>query len=254
MDERNCGFSEQEIVDYTLGSLPEDRSVELRKHVNGCRSCFDQLQEWSGLLGSSQEDPLPRPPSRLKTGLKLKFILWKRFPAIVRGMLWSKRTAVAAGLASLFLLVLGLFHSLKEPADLSKLSPMPIERIATEFHPDDRNLTMLADPKTVQYKMTSLNANEAEGYVWVNRLSDEVFLLVAGLEPSSEKDYQAWFIFNTVNARENGGILKWEKGMAHLYVHGGKISGADNITISLEPKGGSYAPIGPHTLLVTLEK
>lgn len=254
MNERQCGFSEQEIVDYILGSLPEERCARLREHVAGCRSCRDQMQEWMELLSSRQEETLPGPPPRLKTGLKLKYIWFKKLPAFARGTMRSGKAAAAAAAVALLFIFLGLFQTFKDSGEIRAPLTASLDRIATEFHPEDRSLSMLVDPKTVQYKMTALNAKDAEGYAWVNRLSDEVFLLIDGLEPSTEKDYQAWFIFNTANIRENGGILKWKKGMAHLYVHGGKISGADNITISLEPKGGSFAPIGPDTLLVILEK
>nr|WP_245203677.1 anti-sigma factor [Ammoniphilus resinae] len=115
-----------------------------------------------------------------------------------------------------------------------------------------KEMAFVMDPKTVQYQVKPKEHRNVKGYVWVNPESNELLLLVNGIQPISEKDYQVWIIYN--RERSNGGLIQWRNGMGLLYVQPPNVTQIENIAVTVEPKGGSNLPTAPDAMLVDLKE
>jgi len=228
MNNKPCPIGEQEIIDYLLGYTQIRDKENLEQHFSICPSCQGRIAEWQQNLPSLSNT---LPPPALKRKLKTKFLLRSKFYS-----LHSKKIAFTA--AALFLLLIsgimikGLFISPKEEMK--------------------KEMAFVMDPKTVQYQVKPKEHRNVKGYVWVNPESNELLLLVNGIQPVSEKDYQVWIVYN--RERSNGGLMQWRNGMGLLYVQPPNVTQIQNIAVTVEPKGGSHLPTAPDAMFVDLKE
>lgn len=286
MTNPGCGWREEEVVDLMLGRLPADYLRPLQRHIPQCGRCGELLREWERLLPA--DGSFQFPSAAVKHKLKNRYSLGQGFASFRYG---SEAVFAWSGAFAVFLLVLGLFslrdHAFTPALAVNGGFPVhqgmtrviasqdrtpgflpeqertagffPARNGAAGFLPGilperdetGKHLYVVMNPQTVQYSIVQPDRPEVRGYVWVNKVSDEVLIMVEGLESDERKDYQAWFI--TAHNRLNGGIMHWQDGRAHLYAKGVHIQLADHLAVSQEPKGGSVRPTGPETFLVQLQ-
>lgn len=230
----NC-FSESELFDYLLGKVNQEKALTIQSHIRQCAVCRDEVDQWKELLNPVQlEQPIPSKGFkwRLTTQYVLKHFLMPRL----------KKPVAAATFLAAFLFFIWLGHK------YSDFNSNSIQ-FKTEEKPF-KELAIVQDPHTVQYEVIPTLAREVKGYLWVNHDSKEIFLLVEGLRNIYERDYQVWMVKK--DDRSNMGLIQWRNGFAHFYYQGEGLDQADNIAVSLEPKGGSIVPTGPDAIFVNI--
>lgn len=230
-----CIWREEEIADLILGKLAEEKRVHLQRHLADCERCAALLRDWSAMLGPAESLPLPSPTLKRRLMRRIAFERWRSSITnrLRAGYLMTRAAVLLLCLAGLF----ALQRDSGSPADLPKAAGI-------------QDVTMVMDPHTVLHVVPVVHSN-VKSYVWVNDTSNEMLILTEGLVPSEEVDYQVWFI--TQDRRSHVGLLHWQNGMAHLYFQGRELGQAENIAVSIEPKGGSYTPTGPDTIFVNLK-
>lgn len=118
---------------------------------------------------------------------------------------------------------------------------------------DERKPKLVNDPATNQFHITPVAANEdVDGAVYVNDVTNELFMHVKGLPPFVEKDYQLWLVHE--NDDVNSELLLIENKQAILYYKGDELGDVVLLRVSLERKGGSDKPEGPNTFFVDLKR
>ncbi|WP_028593247.1 anti-sigma factor family protein [Paenibacillus assamensis] len=132
MNEHTCTCTEQEMIDYILGQLPEDRSAHCHAHIQMCPSCQDLHQEWKGILHGAQKEhtSLPPVPERLHTRLKWKYWLYKKMPVLLRQHRFKMMSAMGAAALLLFISI-GWTQS-QSPPEHRPLSVMTGNQLAKE--------------------------------------------------------------------------------------------------------------------------
>jgi hypothetical protein len=237
MSKANCGWLEEEVVDLAMGKLPVEKERELQSHMQQCERCTSVYRDWQLILGDSQVLMMPSPV--LKKRLMRKVSILSTL-ASFKHRLRPLIIVPAAATALLLLLASGLLsgdRAIPETAQLAKAEIL-------------KQNAMVNHPKTVLHQVVPVVRTDIRGYVWINDSSNEMLLLAEGLDRLAEKDYQVWFVIG--NNRSNVGVLQWRGRMAHLYVHSREIRQVDDIAVSIEPKGGSYAPTGPDAMIVKI--
>jgi hypothetical protein len=229
-----CSWREEEIADLLMDKLTEEKRVQLNRHLLVCERCSALYREWSDVL--SPAETLPSPSPTLKRRL-MKRVAFDRWTATFIDRLRTASLATKAGLLALCLV--GLFA-------LQRDSVIPSAPPVAADLPD---VAMVMDPQTVLHVVPSA-PGDAKFYVWVNDASNEMLILTKGLTPSAEIDYQVWLV--TRGRRSHVGLLHWQNGMAHLYFQGGELGQAENVAVSIEPKGPVFRPTGPDAIFVNL--
>lgn len=155
--------------------------------------------------------------------------------------------AVAA--LAVILLFSGALRSMNTPDAL--LEQLPFEQLAARYEPEGHRV--LEDPSTLAYPISSRHPGAlGQGFIWLNGISEEMLVLLDGVDQQPETDYQFWAISH--GNYESIGILKHSDGKAHLYVKANYLRQPDNIILTREPKGGSEAPTSPETILVRFSR
>ncbi|MBO8163355.1 MAG: anti-sigma factor [Brevibacillus sp.] len=236
MTNASCSWREEEVIDLVLGKLSADKEARLMLHLPHCQKCSASHREWSALLGDGASLPMPSPSIRHR--LKRR-ITWSSRLTTIRRRIFAK-PAVRWAVPVLALCAASLLA-------LPRGNPVPPE-LPTEVL--TREMSLVMDPHTVLH-VVPVDSGHLKGYIWINNASNELLILTDGLSPLVEKDYQVWFI--TENRRSHVGLLGWKDGIAHLYFRGGELRQAENIAITIEPKGGSFSPTGPDTIFLNLK-
>ncbi|WP_019121997.1 anti-sigma factor domain-containing protein [Brevibacillus massiliensis] len=235
MSNKHCGWLEEEIVDFVLGRLAPGKQEHLSRHLPECERCGAVHRDWTGMLSDRKEQPMPSPA--LKRRLR-RSVYAAKGAALFSRLLRMRVLVPAAGLIALTLLsALLLSENGKGRYTLPELDE-------GQYALQER--TMIMDPRTVVHVLAPVSQEDAKGYVWVNDSSNELLFLANGLDRMEEKDYQVWFIME--NGRSNVGVLQWNGGIARLYFQGEEVRRVQNISVSIEPKGGSFVPTGPETI------
>ncbi len=237
MTRANCGWREEDLIDYALGKLAAEKHQELARHISQCAGCAADVLEWESMLQESGEELSPSPV--VKKRLMRRVRLLGRL-SVWRSRLRSLKSVPAAGACAILLLVGGLL--IYDPA----VPESPLAAEAKRMHQNE----LVNDPQTVLHQSETVMQSDAKGYVWINTASNEMLLLAEGLDRLTEKDYQVWLVIG--NDRSNVGVLQWRGRMAHLYFHGTEVRQVDDIAVSIEPKGGSYTPTGPDAMIVKI--
>ncbi|HET7627952.1 MAG TPA: anti-sigma factor [Bacillales bacterium] len=235
----NCrnGWREEEVVDFVLNRLAKDKSEAFQRHLPDCQVCQEQQSEWAAMFDDESAERLDAP----SVGVKRK-LMRRLQPARVRRP-WKRMLrphfyfTAAAALAMVFALV-DMF-----PPGMPQHSERPGNGVV-----DGRAANFVNIPGANNVQNVSVSDENIEGYLWLNRSTDELLLFLDGLPRVSGKDYQAWLVKN--NDRRDAGLLKVTQGVASLYVRRSGVGQFHHIVVTIEPKGGSVAQTGPRRLVV----
>jgi len=232
---KECKQFEIEIVDEILGNLPSNSSRALQNHLDRCRSCRKLYGEWLKILKDGMN---VEPSAFLYKRLKNSFLRLQ----IRRRLLCPATLLSAASVAviAVFILAISAIQSNK-PLESWKQLPVASEEIPS---------FVMNDAKTVQYLIEPQNGRlgSANGIIWVNGQRDEVYCYMQNLENNAEHDYQIWLVKPV--KKENGGLLRVIDGHGQLYLQQRNIREVEQISLSLEPKGGSLYPTSEDIVLV----
>ncbi|ANS73559.1 hypothetical protein AWM70_02345 [Paenibacillus yonginensis] len=253
-------YSEQDWIDWLLGSIPETRAAEMAAHAAGCPSCQMLKRRWEGIFGTNLDedqgqdgeyeavetvdtvratqaavaaaihayDPeaeFPRDRIRKQLRHKVRMIGFRRK---IKGLFasrwkWTLGFAAALMLLALFWAALPLAHPDTE-----------WNRYVKIYEPEA--LPVLSDPQTVSYPLHWGGKEPQLGKMWYNADSKEVLMLVGGLVPGKGQTVRVWLV--NQSSEDNLGLLRYDANRAHLYVKDKTISPADNIVLTIEPEGG----------------
>lgn len=245
------GYTERQWADFVLGKADSRTAAEMAAHAAACRRCAGLRAEWMRLAGGADgltAGRVPLLPERRRKSL----VRAVRMAGLRRR--WLRGPALAAGAAALVLLTAGLL--LKEDV----ITGLPASRQAAVQHasPGDYLLmrepaaeAVLAAPDTVQFRVVRAFGLAGDGYIWLSGDAREALLYLHGLPELDTVDYQAWAVRGR-NA-DSLGLLKLGDGVAHLHVRSHLLPGAETISLSAEPKGGSDRPTSSPTALVLFD-
>jgi anti-sigma-K factor RskA len=234
-----CKRFEVEIVDHLLGNLPLHKAKNLEHHLAECKSCQKLYDEWQQILNEKENInavPSARLYQRLNSArLRRQFKRKLMRPSFLGG---------AAALAMVLVLVIGI-STLQGKRSLDSWERLPLTS-------DNIPPFVTNDTQTVQYVIEPRKGylTDIHGIIWVNGYRDEAYFFVHNLEKSGDQDYQIWLIKPVT--RENGGLLQVKGKYGELYLQQRNIQEVQQISISLEPKGGSLYPTSGDTILVDL--
>ncbi|MEW5920226.1 MAG: anti-sigma factor [Bacillota bacterium] len=234
MDPAQCKHFELEIVDDLLGNLPVIRRKALQYHLAECVPCRKAYEEWRQILN---ENISAAPSARLYRRLKNAFL----FRQIKRRLLRPSLLRGAVAVAVMLLIGIAASQGKMPLYSWEQLPPVTARDIP---------LFVINDPKTVQYPIILQEGQLTgiSGIIWVNRHRDEIYCYVYGLENNAGYDYQIWLI--KAVQREDGGLLRITGKYGELYLRQRNIHEVLQISISLEPEGGSLYPTAEDTILV----
>jgi hypothetical protein len=195
--------------------------------------------------------------------------VWKRrvLRAAVRFHGWRRRAAralrggsrrgrlAAAGGALAVLLLAGLLRVAFPHGP--GIDPVTSRAEAYVQRHEPMAANVISSPDTVQYPLGPAHGQGglwlppvADGAVWVNGRTGELFVLLEGLLPSESRDVQAWGVVR--QERLNLGVLQFHHRQGHLYVRHAWVDGWEAVAFTIEPKGGSPQPTAPETAMVRL--
>ncbi|WP_106769491.1 anti-sigma factor [Paenibacillus faecalis] len=249
MTNTNCGWNEEELIDFVLDKLDDSKSEQLALHLQSCHSCSNEIQIWRQTLAPNDaghqldselqpNDTSLMPSSRIRIKL-LAHALFHKLKILGRRPIFS--VSIAACLA-LFLLI-NMLDS--KGSVMTASQPDWVEDVT---HIEGSSL--ISDPQTVAYRIDQHTQLNVDGFVWIKGNSDELLFLLNGIRPSLNHDYQVWAITN--DKRSNIGLLKYNRDKAYLYVNGEIPQEIEHIAVSIEPKGGSVLPTTPDTVHVNI--
>ena len=238
MNPEECKRFELEIVDDILGNLPQGRAQALQNHLAWCRSCRKLQKEWLKILESNISD---EPPASLYRRLKGSYLRQRIRRRLFRpATLWG---AASVAMMAIFILAITAIQGSKP------LQPWEQLHVA----PEDIPSFIMDDAKTVRYQVEPQNGqlSSLNGIIWINGRRDEIYCYMMNLENKAEHDYQIWLVKPI--RKENGGLLRIMNGNGQLYLQQRNIAEVQQISLSLEPKGGSLAPTAEDIVLVDLK-
>jgi hypothetical protein len=258
MAEAGCGIPEERWVDWHTGRLSPEAMQRLALHREHCAACREASRQWEALLapagaGGTAASAASAPPSARQRRQR------RRLRAAVRrrGLLLPLRRypALAAGGAAALLIALALLRYIA--AGSAAQAEPPVE-YAQRHEPE--GAAVMQRPDTVVYSLDGNLSPGAEdglsegthGTVWVNVRTHEIFVLLQGLLPSNSRDVQAWAVIRHDWA--NLGLLQFHERQGHLYARDSRIDEADELSFTIEPKGGSVQPTAPDSAKVRLAK
>lgn len=227
------GWSEEEVVDFTLGRLATEKRAAFERHVETCRVCRETVDEWQMLI---EDKDLEKPALSMS---KMKRRLMKEIQPRKRRMSGLKRQTVA--FAAVCVVMLAIFGT-------GWLKASPDHSGNAQFMP---GITQpVTKQRSQQIRYLPVSDHNVKGYVWMDGKTDELMIFLNGLSRISGKDYQAWLV--SPNHLANAGLLKVHHGMASLYYKGSQMKKARHIVVTLEPRGGSAVETGPEKVMIPL--
>lgn len=244
-----------------LGAAAEPRSgraeaEQLGRHAAACAARRAFAAEGSPLLGAAAEPrsgraetqgplsdasaALPSASVRRSLLARVRLIGLRRR---LRDLLRRKRRWLYGATASL-LLGLAIFSLMRTAAaPEEQRSHYVAERLPEAAY-------MMGDPATASFRAEPANRSLGEGFIWYNIASGEAVVLLEGFMPSEGYVVQAWAVRGS--ARANLGLMRQNVDRAHLYIRDRSLSQADNISLTIEPSGGSDSPTSPEALIFRL--
>lgn len=256
-DTESCPkLPEEKLVDYLMHKLDPSEEWRVALHAARCTYCNDRLQEWAIVMQLPEmealckqesasgetmkqgrpDEYLTNPPIRLRQKLQWRFSL--RSAGIRFTKKWRIVFPVSAAAVVMICLVAGLFTLRKTPYAES------IDRDVSS------KIAVMQAAGYEQYPITPLPPVHGSGGVWLNRDSGEFLIVVDGLNPPDQKDYQVWIQHEQQSV--SSGMLLTQTRQGQGYYYGFGIIDPDQLVISLEPKGGSRVPTGPEALRISL--
>ncbi|HLR08818.1 MAG TPA: anti-sigma factor [Bacillota bacterium] len=233
-------ISEEQLVDYVLGHLPDNEKEKIKYHLTVCRTCEAEWRHWQHLLAEKTYHPSPV----LKRQI-INSIEEKTTPVQPKRKKWRRSAVLAMTVASTILLGLGLLRMIDAESEqqgfvMAQHDEIPKETIEKKTGTNHLKIVPVVD-----------NTNMTGG-VWLNQSTNEMILHVDGLVPLHTNNYQLWLIHK--NDDWNGELLNLRDGSIRVYYKGADIALLKYIKVSVEPPGGSLKPSGPEAFYVDLEK
>jgi hypothetical protein len=247
------GYAEQEWVDYVLGGLDAGRRAAMAGHKARCFACAGAYEEWRLLLASEPGpfDVPHEPGSAAEAAGRAATYPGDRTRrsiarAVARRALRMKllRNPLRYGLTAAVcgLLVFAMWMRMTiEPAE-------PVDSFVSSREPEA--VTVLQASDSLQYRVMPAAGGQSGGYVWLSGDVSEALLLLEDLPVLDQEDYQAWAV--TGERQDSLGLLKLTGSRGHLFVRSPLLRGAETISLSSEPKGGSVSPTSEQTVLVLM--
>lgn len=228
-------WAEEEIIDGALGNLSDAKQKQLDKHLLTCDSCSDLYDQWTAMF--DEKTKLGEHPSvQLKEAVmeKVRDKNVKKKKAL--NPIWLLPVAAA-------ILVMVFSHDL-----FPKQMSTPSNLASNQSHLNET--PFIVNEGTTVYDVIPTAASNVTGYAWVNRDSNELFVIVNGLTPVMEKDYQAWI--QTSSHIKNVGLIDIVDGKGQLYIRQPEVNYLKYMILSLEPQGGSRQPTDPNATVIQL--
>lgn len=220
-----CKVSEQQIIDFVLD---QPVSADVSAHLATCSHCQALATQWKGTLQTTDA----MPSANLKQRLLAKLTKRPVFQVI------DVKVAVTIATLTVGLFFLGYLTNPNHQATSN-----------AEHAPFIADQPFVVNDQTAIYGVETGNSH-VTGYAWVNPESGEMFILVDGLSPAIENDYQGWL--QSADQLENAGLFKVTGQKGQLYVKNGQLDRLSHIIVSKEPKGGSFIPTDPNPYLIKL--
>ncbi|HWO75663.1 MAG TPA: anti-sigma factor [Bacillus sp. (in: firmicutes)] len=220
-------WSDEEMIDYILGKQSELKSLSIQRTISECNHCHTQFTEWCQTLPQDEViQPSAHVKKRVMKSFKKEHAKTSRIPFV-----WKTAGVAAASFIALFLL-------------WTDGSPkQSINQTANDS-------IFVMNDDTDLYELVPQVSHDLKGYAWINSRTKEMYLLVDGLNPMGNHDYQAWV--KTRDDVHDAGLLKWIGNRGQLYIKSEPIERAEYIIISIEPKGGSRQPTDQDPYLIQL--
>jgi anti-sigma-K factor RskA len=119
----------------------------------------------------------------------------------------------------------------------------------------------MALPDTVVYRLkddrseaaspgNAMNRPETKVTVWVNGRTRELFVLLDGVLPSDNRDVQVWGIGG--DRPRSFGLVSFDESRGHLYAQYEQGLDPKELSLTMEPKGGSERPTLPESAIIRL--
>lgn len=241
-----CGLlTEQQLVDCALGLSGQQAALQ---HAEHCRQCQAAIEEWreltSGQPGSGAGNREFLPSEYVRSSLHAEVSKLRQAARLRKQVGW-----IAVAAMAVILVFSGALRTMNAPSAL--LEQRPFEQLAAQYEPEAHRV--LEDPSTLAYPINDRHPGAlGNGFIWLNGISEEILVLLDGVDQQAELDYQFWAISR--GNYQSIGILKHSDGKAHLYVKANYLRQPDDIILTREPKGGSEAPTSPETVLVRFSR
>ncbi len=235
MNSTECKQFEVEIVDDILGSLSSPKSRRLHEHLAQCKSCRKIYEDWHEILS---DDTTGAPTAGLYRHLKKVFLYQQLKGKLLKpSIIWGASFAAIVGIIILSL------TAIKVDQPLNTWEHLPVAS-------DELPLFVTDDAETVHYLINPQKdqLNNINGIIWVNNRQDEAYCFVQNLEANTWYDYQIWLIKPT--QKENGGLLQVVEKYGKIHLQQRNIQDVQQISISREPKGGSFYPTSNDIILI----
>ncbi|MGG6313913.1 anti-sigma factor domain-containing protein [Paenibacillus macerans] len=256
-------YTEQEWIDWLLGSLTEAKRAEMALHLEACPLCLEHKARWEDMLGAGGESeampdapvavsqnpapnpslPLPHafpaahradalaaevPSERIRRRLRrrVKMIGWRRRASRLLAARWKWTVSLAAALMVLASVGFGLGRPNQPEAGW--------DHYVHTYEPEA--LSVLSKPDTISYPIALGRLEPEGGMVWYNAVSREMLMLVGGLVPDKGQTIRVWIVKE--GTRDSLGLLQYHANRAHLYVKDKTLNLDDNLELTIEPVGG----------------
>ena len=220
-------WSDEEMIDYILGKQSGSKSLSIQQSIRECSHCLAQFTEWCETLPQGEQiQPSANVKKRVMKSFKNKYRKAPRIPFV-----WKTAGVAAASFLAVFLLWMD--DSGKQPVNQNSNDSIFVMN-------DDTDL----------YELVPQVSHDLKGYAWINSRTKEMYLVIDGLNPVGNHDYQAWV--KTRDDIHDAGLLKWIGNRGQLYIKSEPIERAEYIIISIEPKGGSRQPTDQDPYLIQL--
>ncbi|MCK8485879.1 anti-sigma factor [Paenibacillus sp. MBLB2552] len=264
-------YSEQEWIDWLLGTLTEAKHSEMAKHLDTCKFCLGQKTYWQDVLGLAGADASeldmpgkptagepdlsqvmsaegPNSPEHATTPSMPRHDSWadavpserirRSLRRRVRVIGWRRR--------ALRLLTVRWKWTVSMAAALMLLVGMGYAldhlnqpeagwgHYVQTYEPEA--LPVLSKPDTISYPIAMGRLEPENGRVWYNAASREMLMLVGGLVPDKGQTIRVWIVKE--GARDSLGLLQYHANRAHLYVKDRTLNVDDDLELTIEPISG----------------
>ncbi|NPV67082.1 MAG: hypothetical protein HPY64_08055 [Anaerolineae bacterium] len=230
-----------QLAEYALGVLPEDEAVAVIEHLAVCAGCRGELARHQQVVAALMLSAPPHSPARETRGRLMARIGGQkaappRRTSPLRALLDSRMpgwVGVALGSLVIVLAMLLLFHyplSVPQQALQAPLYPLAQENAES-------------NPYLVKLEATD-RMPRARGALLIRTDGQHAILIVEGLEPFENQDYQLWL--NRDNNPVSAGYFSVsDSGLTAIpLTMPDLVFTYFDMKLTLEPSGGSILPTG----------
>lgn len=224
-------LDEELIIDYALGKVTEEKKKQVTTHLQTCPQCQRLLKSWEEIFQTEVKE-IPSEKIKEKLDQHIHQTNKKKVPIPF---------ILAIGSAALIFFLFQWLNFQEEPLQTPTI-------VQVDEH---TNIRMVDDPLTRQYPIIPIgDFQQVNGKIWVNYLTDELFVEIFQLPVMTNHDYQLWIIYH--NNKFTGELMTTKNGVSRIHLKGGNIQQLKRIKASLEPLGGSPKPTGPEPFIIEL--